>query len=37
VTIDRGKRIEGATHCSSVYVHRDGRWQLVLQHNTFIV
>jgi len=37
VTIDRGKRIEGATHCTSVYVYRDGRWQLVLQHNTFIV
>ena len=36
VTIDRGKRIEGATHCTSVYVYRDGRWQLVLQHNTFI-
>ena len=29
-------RIEGVTRCSSVYVHRDGRWQLVLQHNTFI-
>jgi hypothetical protein len=25
VTIDRGKRIEGATHCTSVYVYRDGR------------
>lgn len=36
VTLDRGRRIEGATYCSSVYVRRDGRWQLVLQHNTFI-
>ena len=36
VTIDRGTRIEGVTRCSSVYVRRDGRWQLVLQHNTFI-
>ena len=36
VTLDRGKRIEGTTRCTSVYVRRDGRWQLVLQHNTFI-
>ena len=36
VTIDSGKRIAGTTHCTSVYVRRDGRWQLVLQHNTFI-
>jgi ketosteroid isomerase-like protein len=36
VTIDRGKRIAGTTHCTSVYVRRDGRWQLVVQHNTFI-
>ena len=36
VTHDRGKRIEGTTRCTSVYVRRDGRWQLVLQHNTFI-
>ena len=36
VTIDRGARIEGVTYCSSVYVLRDARWQLVLQHNTFI-
>jgi uncharacterized protein (TIGR02246 family) len=36
VTVDSGVRIEGTTRCTSVYVHRDGRWQLVLQHNTFV-
>jgi ketosteroid isomerase-like protein len=36
VTLDRGARIEGTTRCTSVYVRRDGHWQLVLQHNTFV-
>lgn len=29
-------RIEGATRCTSVYLRRDCRWQLILQHNTFV-
>jgi hypothetical protein len=36
VTIHDSKRIEATTQCTSVYVWRDARWQLVLQHNTFV-
>ena len=36
VTVNNGSRSEAVTQCSSVYVHRDERWQLVLQHNTLI-
>ena len=36
VTLDHGHRIEATTRCTSVYVHRAGRWQLVLQHNTYV-
>jgi len=36
VMVDRGQRIEATTRCTSVYVQRAGRWQLVLQHNTYV-
>ena len=35
VTITHGERIEATTRCTSIYVRRDGRWVLVLQHNTY--
>lgn len=36
ISIHNGERIEGTTQCTSVYAWRDSRWQLIVQHNTFV-